>query len=164
MGTAILSWIMVTLPWTFVQLGWIAGPFIVILFSIVTFFTSNILSQCLLSSENHIYSHAIRTHLGETNVKIYRVIKYTNRLGAINVFLMMLYIRCVIGQLLTCFVGYCRKYCWIFWIQTNNQLEEELKIDYHSFCFCIDPLFYICCCRERQFKRNLREIYIKHKK
>ncbi|KAG6671820.1 hypothetical protein I3842_16G023500 [Carya illinoinensis] len=76
------------LAWTMAQLGWIAGPAAIILFSFLTYIASIILCDFYFSphdpaKRNPTYMHVIRSYLGArghstANVKICWVIQYLN--------------------------------------------------------------------------------------
>lgn len=67
-GSGVLS-----LAWATAQLGWIAGPVVMLLFSIVTYFTSTLLAACYRSGDpisgkrNYTYMDAVRSNLGKKN-------------------------------------------------------------------------------------------------
>ena len=64
-GSGVLS-----LAWAIGQLGWIAGPTVMILFAFVILYTSNLLSQCYRSGDpvtgprNYTYMDAVRANMG----------------------------------------------------------------------------------------------------
>lgn len=65
-GSGVLS-----LAWSMAQLGWIAGPLCMVVFAIVTIFSSNILCDCYRyphPEEGHIrnksYAEAVGSYLG----------------------------------------------------------------------------------------------------
>jgi hypothetical protein len=59
-----------SLAWAIAQLGWIAGPAVMILFSLVTIYTSSFLADCYRSGDinsgkrNYTYMDAVRSILG----------------------------------------------------------------------------------------------------
>jgi hypothetical protein len=61
-----------SLAWAIAQLGWIAGPAVMILFSLVTIYTSSFLADCYRSGDinsgkrNYTYMDAVRSILGNT--------------------------------------------------------------------------------------------------
>ncbi|KAF7126669.1 hypothetical protein RHSIM_Rhsim11G0067900 [Rhododendron simsii] len=69
------------------QLGWIAGPTVLFLFSIVTYYTSTLLADCYCSGDpangkrNYTYMDAVSSNLGGMKVKICGWIQYLNFFG-----------------------------------------------------------------------------------
>jgi amino acid permease len=67
-GSGVLS-----LAWAIAQLGWIAGPAVMILFSLVTVSTSSFLADCYRAGDpdsgkrNYTYMDAVRSILGNTH-------------------------------------------------------------------------------------------------
>lgn len=71
-GSGVLS-----LAWAMAQLGWIAGPFLMLFFAAITLFTSFLISDCYTSPDHEhgsirikSYTEAVQFHLG--NVQILR--------------------------------------------------------------------------------------------
>lgn len=70
-GSGVLS-----LAWATAQLGWLAGPVVMLLFSIVTYFTSTLLAACYRSGDpisgkrNYTYMDAVRSNLGKDSYKM----------------------------------------------------------------------------------------------
>lgn len=68
--TAVIGSGVLSLAWATAQLGWIAGPAVMILFSFVTYYTSSLLSVCYRSGDsitgkrNYTYMDAVRSNLG----------------------------------------------------------------------------------------------------
>lgn len=64
-GSGVLS-----LAWATAQLGWIAGPTVLLLFSVVTYYTSCLLASCYRSGDpvtgkrNYTYMEAVEANLG----------------------------------------------------------------------------------------------------
>nr|GMC47275.1 amino acid permease 3-like [Ipomoea batatas] len=85
--TAVIGSGVLSLAWAVAQLGWIAGPIMMILFSIVTYYTSVLLSDCYRSGDpvtgkrNYTYMDAVRSNLGGLQVKICGAIQYANLVG-----------------------------------------------------------------------------------
>ena len=51
-------------------MGWIAGPIALIVFSLVTLFTSYLLADCYRAADgtrNYIYKDAVKNYLGKKN-------------------------------------------------------------------------------------------------
>ncbi|KAJ6954292.1 amino acid permease 3-like [Populus alba x Populus x berolinensis] len=82
MGSGVLS-----LAWAIGQLGWIAGPAVMLLFSLVTYYTSTLLSACYRSGDpstgkrNYTYMDVVRANLGGVKVKICGFVLYLNPFG-----------------------------------------------------------------------------------
>jgi amino acid permease len=70
--TAVIGSGVLSLAWAIAQLGWIAGPAVMILFSLVTIYTSSFLADCYRSGDinsgkrNYTYMDAVRSILGNT--------------------------------------------------------------------------------------------------
>ncbi|XP_057975123.1 amino acid permease 3-like [Malania oleifera] len=85
--TAVIGSGVLSLAWAIAQLGWIAGPVVMILFSVLTFYGSTLLADCyrtgdsLTGKRNHTYMDAVRSNLGGTKVKICGTIQYMNLFG-----------------------------------------------------------------------------------
>lgn len=68
--TAVIGSGVLSLAWAVAQLGWIAGPVILILFSFITLFTSFLLTDCyrfpdpVHGSRNHTYRETVKNILG----------------------------------------------------------------------------------------------------
>ncbi|XP_077231400.1 amino acid permease 4-like [Tasmannia lanceolata] len=85
--TAVIGSGVLSLAWAIAQLGWIAGPTIMILFAFVIFYTSNLLSECYRAGDpatgkrNYTYMDAVKANLGGAKVKICGSIQYLNLFG-----------------------------------------------------------------------------------
>ncbi|XP_011002449.1 PREDICTED: amino acid permease 3-like [Populus euphratica] len=85
--TAVIGSGVLSLAWAIAQLGWIAGPAFMFLFSIVTCYTSSLLSVCYRSGDpltgkrNYTYMDAVRSNLGGVKVKICGFVQYLNLFG-----------------------------------------------------------------------------------
>lgn len=70
--TAVIGSGVLSLAWATAQLGWIGGPMAIILFSLITQFTSSLLSSCYRTGDvvngkrNYTYMDAVRSNLGKT--------------------------------------------------------------------------------------------------
>ena len=68
--TAVIGSGVLSLAWAIAQLGWIAGLISLILFSIITLYTSNILADCYRFPDpngvtrNYTYMQAVERFLG----------------------------------------------------------------------------------------------------
>ncbi|KAI4307236.1 hypothetical protein L6164_030444 [Bauhinia variegata] len=85
--TAVIGSGVLSLAWAIAQLGWIAGPAVMILFSFVTYYTSTLLSVCYRTGDpvngkrNYTYMDAIRSNLGGLKVKLCGLVQYVNLFG-----------------------------------------------------------------------------------
>ncbi|XP_055804402.1 amino acid permease 3-like [Solanum dulcamara] len=85
--TAVIGSGVLSLAWATAQLGWIAGPTVLLLFSFVTYYTSSLLSDCyrtgdqLTGTRNYTYMDVVRANFGGVHVKICGVIQYVNLVG-----------------------------------------------------------------------------------
>ncbi|KAK7320980.1 hypothetical protein VNO77_30993 [Canavalia gladiata] len=85
--TAVIGSGVLSLAWAIAQLGWIAGPAVMILFSFVTYYTSCLLSECYRSGDqdagkrNYTYTDAVRSYLGGFKVKVCGWVQYLNLFG-----------------------------------------------------------------------------------
>ncbi|CAN4099700.1 unnamed protein product [Withania somnifera] len=85
--TAVIGSGVLSLAWATAQLGWVAGPSVLLLFSFVTYYTSALLSDCYRTGDpvtgkrNYTYMDAVRSNLGGFQVKICGIIQYVNLFG-----------------------------------------------------------------------------------
>lgn len=85
--TAVIGSGVLSLAWATAQLGWIAGPTVLFLFSFVTYYTSALLAACYRTGDlqtgkrNYTYMDAVRSNLGGLHVKICGWIQYLNLFG-----------------------------------------------------------------------------------
>ncbi|XP_047324544.1 amino acid permease 4-like [Impatiens glandulifera] len=85
--TAVIGSGVLSLAWAVAQLGWVAGPAVMLLFAFVILFTSNLLSQCYRSGDpitgqrNYTYMDAVKANLGGRKVAICGAIQYLNLFG-----------------------------------------------------------------------------------
>ncbi|PSS19900.1 Amino acid permease [Actinidia chinensis var. chinensis] len=85
--TAVIGSGVLSLAWATAQLGWIAGPTVMFLFSFVTYYTSTLLAACYRSGDpvtgkrNYTYMDAVRCNLGGVKVKVCGLIQYLNLFG-----------------------------------------------------------------------------------
>ncbi|RWW76177.1 hypothetical protein BHE74_00015745 [Ensete ventricosum] len=69
--TAVIGSGVLSLAWAIAQLGWVAGPVVMLLFSLVTYYTSTLLADCYRSGDpisgkrNYKYTDAVHAYLGE---------------------------------------------------------------------------------------------------
>lgn len=68
--TAVIGSGVLSLAWAIAQLGWVAGPAVLMAFSFITYFTSTLLVDCYRSpgpitgKRNYTYMDVVRSHLG----------------------------------------------------------------------------------------------------
>ncbi|KAL8110293.1 amino acid permease 3-like [Apium graveolens] len=85
--TAVIGSGVLSLAWATAQLGWIAGPTVLFLFSFVTYYTSCLLASCYRSGDpvtgkrNYTYMEAVEANLGGFKVKLCGAIQYLNLFG-----------------------------------------------------------------------------------
>ncbi|KAF6170542.1 hypothetical protein GIB67_031950 [Kingdonia uniflora] len=85
--TAVIGSGVLSLAWAIAQLGWIAGPVMMFLFSFVIYYTSCLLTECYRSGDpitgkrNYTYMEAVRSNLGGVKVMICGTIQYLNLFG-----------------------------------------------------------------------------------
>ncbi|CAL0330047.1 unnamed protein product [Lupinus luteus] len=87
--TAVIGSGVLSLAWAIAQLGWIAGPAAMLIFSLVTFYTSSILAECYRAGDpntgkrNYTYMDAVRSILGGVSVTLCGTFQYLNLLGVV---------------------------------------------------------------------------------
>ncbi|KAL1534247.1 Amino acid permease 6 [Salvia divinorum] len=85
--TAVIGSGVLSLAWAIAQLGWVAGPAVMLAFSFITYFTSTLLAdsyRCpgpLQGSRNYTYMDVVRSHLGGAKVQLCGLAQYTNLVG-----------------------------------------------------------------------------------
>ncbi|KGN54544.1 amino acid permease 3 [Cucumis sativus] len=85
--TAVIGSGVLSLAWATAQLGWVAGPVVMMLFSFVTYYTSTLLAACYRSGDsvngkrNYTYMDAVRNNLGGFKVKLCGLVQYVNLFG-----------------------------------------------------------------------------------
>ncbi|KAJ7945126.1 Amino acid permease [Quillaja saponaria] len=85
--TAVIGSGVLSLAWAIAQLGWIAGPAVMFLFSFVSYYSSSLLADCYragdpnTSKRNYTYSDAVQSILGGAKVKACGIIQYLNLFG-----------------------------------------------------------------------------------
>ncbi|PQP95805.1 amino acid permease 6-like isoform X1 [Prunus yedoensis var. nudiflora] len=81
-GSGVLS-----LAWAIAQLGWVAGPAVLMAFSFITYFTSTLLADCYRSPDpvhgkrNYTYMDVVRANLGGRKVQLCGLAQYGNLIG-----------------------------------------------------------------------------------
>ncbi|XWS39844.1 hypothetical protein CRYUN_Cryun18bG0089500 [Craigia yunnanensis] len=83
--TAVIGSGVLSLSWAIAQLGWIAGPIILLLFSVITWFTSILSADCCrdpVSGRRYSsYIDAVKSNLGGINSKFCGIAQYVNLVG-----------------------------------------------------------------------------------
>ncbi|KAG5241868.1 amino acid permease [Salix suchowensis] len=85
--TAVIGSGVLSLAWAIAQLGWVAGPAVMVLFSLVTYYTSSLLTDCYRTGDpdtgkrNYTYMDAVRSILGGVKVKFCGFIQYLGLFG-----------------------------------------------------------------------------------
>ncbi|KAI7981172.1 Amino acid permease 6 [Camellia lanceoleosa] len=85
--TAVIGSGVLSLAWAIAQLGWVAGPAVLMAFSFITYFTSTLLADCYRSPDpvtgtrNYTYMDVVRAHLGGIQVKLCGIAQYGNLIG-----------------------------------------------------------------------------------
>ncbi|XP_072965878.1 amino acid permease 3-like [Typha angustifolia] len=85
--TAVIGSGVLSLAWAIGQLGWVAGPTVMLLFSFVTYYTSALLADCYRSGDpttgkrNYTYMDAVQANLDGIKVKICGFLQYANIFG-----------------------------------------------------------------------------------
>jgi len=68
--TAVIGSGVLSLAWNMTQLGWLVGPIVLLIFSIVTYYNSLLLADCYRSPDpvtgqcNYTYKDAVKANLG----------------------------------------------------------------------------------------------------
>ncbi|CAK7329501.1 unnamed protein product [Dovyalis caffra] len=85
--TAVIGSGVLSLAWAIAQLGWVAGPAVMVLFAFVNLYTSNLLAQCYRAGDpvtgqrNYTYMDAVKSFLGGRKVTLCGLIQYLNLFG-----------------------------------------------------------------------------------
>nr|DAD44583.1 TPA_asm: hypothetical protein HUJ06_002813 [Nelumbo nucifera] len=85
--TAVIGSGVLSLAWAVAQLGWIAGPATLIVFSLITLYTSYLLADCyrspdpVLGKRNYTYMESVRSNLGGTMHLICGIVQYVYLVG-----------------------------------------------------------------------------------
>ncbi|KAL9227925.1 hypothetical protein vseg_003559 [Gypsophila vaccaria] len=87
--TAVIGSGVLSLAWAVAQLGWVAGPIVMILFSLVTYYTSALLADYyrfgdpVTGKRNYTYMDAVVVNLGGDQVKLCGILQYFNLFGVV---------------------------------------------------------------------------------
>lgn len=85
--TAVIGSGVLSLAWSIAQIGWIAGPPILLAFAFVTYYTALLLANCyrcpdpVTGRRNYTYMDAVKAHLGEKHVWLCGLVQYINLIG-----------------------------------------------------------------------------------
>ncbi|KAG4397991.1 hypothetical protein GLYMA_10G255300v4 [Glycine max] len=85
--TAVIGSGVLSLAWAVAQLGWIAGPAILTIFSVITVFTSSLLSDCyrypdsVHGTRNHNYREMVKNILGGRKYLFCGLAQFANLIG-----------------------------------------------------------------------------------
>uniref|UniRef100_M8BKK0 Amino acid transporter transmembrane domain-containing protein n=1 Tax=Aegilops tauschii TaxID=37682 RepID=M8BKK0_AEGTA len=85
--TAVIGSGVLSLPWSVAQLGWVAGPVTLLLFALITYYTSVLLGDCYRSEDavtgkrNYTYMEAVGSLLGKGQVWFCGLCQYVNLVG-----------------------------------------------------------------------------------
>ncbi|XP_038718086.1 amino acid permease 6-like [Tripterygium wilfordii] len=85
--TAVIGSGVLSLAWAIAQLGWIAGPTVLMAFSFITYFTSTMLADSyrapdpVTGKRNYSYMDVVRANLGGRKVQLCGLAQYGNLIG-----------------------------------------------------------------------------------
>ncbi|KAF8691907.1 hypothetical protein HU200_040026 [Digitaria exilis] len=85
--TAVIGSGVLSLAWGVAQLGWVAGPAVMVLFAAVIYYTSTLLAECyrcgdpMFGLRNRTYIDAVRATLGDSKEKLCSAIQLSNLFG-----------------------------------------------------------------------------------
>ncbi|KAL6868241.1 hypothetical protein ACP4OV_015086 [Aristida adscensionis] len=85
--TAVIGSGVLSLAWAIAQLGWAAGPAVMLLFAVAIYYTSTLLAECYRSGDPlagkrcYTYMDAVRASLGGAHVRLCGLIQYANLFG-----------------------------------------------------------------------------------
>ncbi|KAM7516940.1 hypothetical protein LguiA_006523 [Lonicera macranthoides] len=85
--TAVIGSGVLSLAWAIAQLGWVAGPAVLMTFSFITYFTSTLLADSYRSPDpvtgkrNYTYMDVVRANLGGYKVQLCGIAQYGNLIG-----------------------------------------------------------------------------------
>ncbi|KAG2401375.1 hypothetical protein LR48_Vigan02g234300 [Vigna angularis] len=86
--TAVIGSGVLSLAWAVAQLGWIAGPVILVLFSLITLYTCFLLCNCyrypdpVHGTRNRTYMNMVKTILGGKQYRLCGLAQFSNLVGA----------------------------------------------------------------------------------
>ncbi|CAN8305698.1 unnamed protein product [Cochlearia groenlandica] len=85
--TAVIGSGVLSLAWALAQLGWVAGTVILVVFAIITYYTSTLLADCyrfpdsVTGTRNYTYMGVVRAYLGGKKVQLCGLAQYGNLVG-----------------------------------------------------------------------------------
>nr|XP_043614874.1 amino acid permease 6-like isoform X2 [Erigeron canadensis] len=85
--TAVIGSGVLSLAWAIAQLGWIAGPAVLMTFSFITYFTSTLLADAyrapdpVTGKRNYTYMDVVQASLGGKKVQLCGIAQYVNLVG-----------------------------------------------------------------------------------
>lgn len=85
--TAVIGSGVLSLAWAIAQMGWVAGPAVLLAFSLITYFTSTLLADSYRSPDpvhgkrNYTYSEVVRSVLGGRKFQLCGLAQYINLIG-----------------------------------------------------------------------------------
>ncbi|XP_074577579.1 amino acid permease 8-like [Curcuma longa] len=85
--TAVIGSGVLSLAWAMAQLGWAAGSVALVLFSVITLYTSSLLADCYRTGDpcygtrNYTYMAAVKSNLGGTKLWLCGLSQYVNLFG-----------------------------------------------------------------------------------
>ncbi|KAL1214198.1 Amino acid permease 8 [Cardamine amara subsp. amara] len=82
--TAVIGSGVLSLAWAIAQLGWVAGPVILMIFAIINYYTSTMLADCYRSpgaTRNYTYMDVVRAYLGGRKVQLCGLAQYASLIG-----------------------------------------------------------------------------------
>ncbi|KAK4276944.1 hypothetical protein QN277_015030 [Acacia crassicarpa] len=85
--TAVIGSGVLSLAWAIAQMGWVAGPAVLMAFSFITYFTSTLLVDCyrfpdpVHGKRNYTYSMVVRSILGGRKFQLCGLAQYVNLVG-----------------------------------------------------------------------------------
>ncbi|XP_075511882.1 LOW QUALITY PROTEIN: amino acid permease 6-like [Primulina tabacum] len=85
--TAVIGSGVLSLAWAIAQLGWVAGPAVLMAFSFITYYTSTLLADGYRApgpvngARNYTYMDVVRAHLGGLKVQLCGLAQYGNLVG-----------------------------------------------------------------------------------
>ncbi|GJM98183.1 hypothetical protein PR202_ga15169 [Eleusine coracana subsp. coracana] len=85
--TAVIGSGVLSLAWAMAQLGWVAGPVILLLFAVITYYMCGLLADCyrvgdpVTGKRNYTYTEAVEAYLGGSYVWFCGLCQYVNMFG-----------------------------------------------------------------------------------
>ncbi|OWM91501.1 amino acid permease 2-like [Punica granatum] len=85
--TAVIGSGVLSLPWSVAQLGWVAGPIALLLFSVISYYTATLLADCYRTGDpvsgkrNYTYMNAVHSILGGARFKLCGTIQHVDLFG-----------------------------------------------------------------------------------